>query len=147
MIREDKMTDITAAKAKKTPMFRTLIVAGLIILVFSISAGVSLGAISIPFSTVWGVVINNMVSELIDVDWSKGREAIVWDIRLPRTILACFVGAGLALVVASLQAVTRNPLADPHLLGISAGAAFGAILALLHTGLFLGLITIPLFAF
>ena len=141
------MTEPDAASANNKTKFRTHIVAGLIILVFSISAGVSLGAISIPFSTVWGVVINNMVSELIDVDWSKGREAIVWDIRLPRTILACFVGAGLALVGASLQAVTRNPLADPHLLGISAGAAFGAILALLHTGLFLGLITIPLFAF
>ena len=48
---------------------------------------------------------------------------------------------------ASLQAVTRNPLADPHLLGISSGAAFGAILALLHTGLFIGLLTVPLFAF
>lgn len=57
------------------------------------------------------------------------------------------VGAGLALVGASLQAVTRNPLADPHLLGISSGGAFGAILALLHTGLFLGLLTVPLLAF
>ncbi|MEM9599838.1 MAG: iron chelate uptake ABC transporter family permease subunit, partial [Pseudomonadota bacterium] len=47
----------------------------------------------------------------------------------------------------SLQAVTRNPLADPHLLGISSGGAFGAILALLHTGLFLGLLTVPLLAF
>ena len=57
------------------------------------------------------------------------------------------VGSGLAIVGASLQAVTRNPLADPHLLGISSGAAFGAILALLHTGLFVGLLTVPLFAF
>jgi len=57
------------------------------------------------------------------------------------------VGAGLALVGAVLQSVTRNPLADPHLLGISSGAAFGAILALLHTGLFLGLATVPLLAF
>jgi len=43
--------------------------------------------------------------------------------------------------------VTRNPLADPHLLGISSGGAAGAILALLHTGLFLGLLTVPLMAF
>ena len=57
------------------------------------------------------------------------------------------VGTGLALVGASLQAVTRNPLADPHLLGISSGGAFGAILALLHTGLFIGLLTVPLLAF
>jgi iron complex transport system permease protein len=57
------------------------------------------------------------------------------------------VGSGLAIVGASLQAVTRNHLADPHLLGISSGGAFGAILALLHTGLFLGLLTVPLLAF
>ena len=57
------------------------------------------------------------------------------------------VGSGLAIVGASLQAVTRNMLADPHLLGISSGGAFGAILALLHTGMFIGLLTVPLLAF
>ena len=83
----------------------------------------------------------------MDSIWSKGHEAIVWNIRFPRALLSMMVGAGLALVGASLQAVTRNPLADPHLLGISAGGAFGAILALLHTGLFIGLLTVPLLAF
>ena len=57
------------------------------------------------------------------------------------------MGAGLAVVGAALQAVTRNPLADPHLLGISSGGAFGAIFALLHSGLFLGLLTVPILAF
>ncbi len=88
-----------------------------------------------------------MSPDLIDPSWSRGREAIIWEIRFPRALLAMMVGAGLAIVGASLQAVTRNPLADPHLLGISSGGAFGAILALLHTGLFLGLLTVPLFAF
>ncbi|MEL7214002.1 MAG: iron ABC transporter permease [Pseudomonadota bacterium] len=120
---------------------------GLIGLVLSISAAVSVGAIGIPAGTVWGVLANKLVPDMVAVDWSAGREAIVWDIRFPRALLACLVGAGLAMVGASLQAVTRNPLADPHLLGISAGGAFGAILALLHTGLFLGLLTVPLFAF
>lgn len=122
---------------------------GLGILVFlgSLSIAVSVGAISIPVGTVWGILINKFAPNTVAVDWSTGREAIVWNIRLPRTILACLVGAGLAMVGASLQAVTRNPLADPHLLGISAGGAFGAILALLHTGLFIGLLTVPLLAF
>ena len=57
------------------------------------------------------------------------------------------VGSGLATVGAALQAVTRNPLADPHLLGISSRGAFGAIFALLHSGLFLGLLTVPHLAF
>ena len=120
---------------------------GLAILMVSLSIAVSVGAISIPINTVWGILINKIAPGTIPVDWSKGREAIVWDIRFPRAILASLVGAGLAMVGASLQAVTRNPLADPHLLGISAGGAFGAILALLHTGLFIGLLTVPLLAF
>lgn len=116
-------------------------------LLLSTSFAVSVGTVGIPFETVWSVVINKAVPGLITPDWSKGREAIVWDIRFPRALLAMMVGAGLALVGASLQAVTRNPLADPHLLGISSGGAFGAILALLHTGLFIGLLTVPLLAF
>ncbi len=120
---------------------------GVAALLGSLSIAVSVGAISIPLETVWGILINRLAPDTIPSDWSKGREAIVWNIRLPRAILACLVGAGLAIVGASLQAVTRNPLADPHLLGISAGGAFGAILALLHTGLFIGLLTVPLLAF
>mgnify|MGYP000387643408 CR=1 FL=1 len=127
--------------------FRFAMVGGLIMLVLSISIAVSVGAISIPLPTVWGILLNKIMPGSVAQDWSAGRQAIVWDIRFPRALLACFVGAGLAMVGASLQAVTRNPLADPHLLGISAGGAFGAILALLHTGMFLGLLTVPLLAF
>ena len=113
----------------------------------SLSFAISVGAVPVPMGTVWGVLANKLSPELVDPTWSQGREAIVWEIRFPRAILAMMVGAGLAIVGASLQAVTRNPLADPHLLGISSGGAFGAILALLHTGLFLGLLTVPLMAF
>ena len=113
----------------------------------SLSVAISVGAVHIPLSTVWGVFLNHLSPGLVDQTWSQGREAIVWDIRFPRALLAMMVGAGLAIVGASLQAVTRNSLADPHLLGISSGGAFGAILALLHTGLFLGLLTVPLMAF
>ena len=107
----------------------------------------SVGAVSTPLRTVWGVLLNKLSPGLVEQTWSQGRAAIVWEIRVPRALLAMMVGAGLAMVGASLQAVTRNPLADPHLLGISSGGAFGAILALLHTGLFLGLLTVPLLAF
>ncbi|WP_424974309.1 FecCD family ABC transporter permease [Dinoroseobacter sp. S124A] len=131
----------------RAALFPLAMVAGGVALILSVYAAVSLGAISISAPVVWGVLANQIVPGAVPVDWSAGREAIVWDIRFPRALLACCVGAGLAMVGASLQAVTRNPLADPHLLGISAGAAFGAILALLHTGLFLGLLTVPLLAF
>lgn len=118
-----------------------------VMLGLSLSMAISLGAVSVPFGTVWGVFFDRIGLPIWESDWSKGRAAIVWDIRFPRALLAVMVGAGLAIVGAALQAVTRNPLADPHLLGISSGGAFGAILALLHTGLFLGLLTVPLLAF
>ena len=116
-------------------------------MVTSLSLAVSVGAVPISTSTVWGVLSNKAFPGLIEQTWSSSREAIVWEIRLPRALLAMMVGSGLAIVGASLQAVTRNMLADPHLLGISSGGAFGAILALLHTGMFIGLLTVPLLAF
>ncbi|SHN46698.1 FecCD family ABC transporter permease [Cryptosporangium aurantiacum] len=57
-------------------------------------------------------------------------DSIVWDLRLPRVLLAALVGAGLAVCGAVLQALTRNPLADPYLLGISGGASTGAVAVL-----------------
>ena len=116
-------------------------------LLASISISAGLGAVPVPSSTVVGVVANKIVPGLVEQTWSQGREAIVWEIRLPRILLACLVGAGLSLVGSALQPATRNPLADPHLLGISSGGAFGAILAIMHTGMFLGPATVPALAF
>lgn len=143
------MTDRTAVRTPVRPAFvlPSLLVTGLGALVLSIAVAVSVGAVAVPLGTVWGVVADRLAPGLVTRDWTAGQAAIVWEIRLPRAILAALVGAGLALVGASLQSVTRNSLADPHLLGISSGGAFGAILALLHTGLFLGLLTVPLMAF
>ena len=117
------------------------------LLLLAILTAVSVGAVPVPLSTVWSILAHQLAPGLVTPDWTPGREAIVWDIRFPRALLAVLVGAGLGITGAALQAVTRNPLADPHLLGISSGGAFGAIAALLHTGLFLGLLTVPLMAF
>ena len=143
------MSEITSSRAPVRPIgsLVPLVLGGMVMLVVSLSIAISVGAVQISTGTVWGVLLGKLSPELVETTWSKGREAIVWDIRFPRALLAMMVGAGLAIVGASLQAVTRNPLADPHLLGISSGGAFGAILALLHTGLFIGLLTVPLLAF
>ena len=135
------------ARDQSAPNLKLTLGIGLVLLVASISLAISVGAVSVPIEVVWGIFANKLVPDLIAPFWSKGREAIVWEIRFPRVLLAALVGAGLSIVGASLQAVTRNPLSDPHLLGISSGGAFGAILALLHTGLFIGLLTVPLLAF
>ena len=117
------------------------------VLFIAVLVAVSVGAVAVPLDTVWGVLAHHLTPGLVTSDWTPGRESIVWDIRFPRALLAALVGAGLGITGAALQSVTRNPLADPHLLGISSGGAFGAIAALLHTGLFLGLLTVPLMAF
>ncbi len=146
------MSDLVASTARPARLMRQsrrvgLALVALAALVLSIIVAVSVGAVSVPLGTVWGVMLHHLAPGWMVADWTAGREAIVWDIRFPRAVLAALVGAGLGLTGAALQSVTRNPLADPHLLGISSGGAFGAIAALLHTGLFLGVLTVPLMAF
>ncbi|WP_321870721.1 FecCD family ABC transporter permease [Paraburkholderia tropica] len=82
-----------------------------------------------------GVRINTMIDD------------IVWQIRLPRVLLGALVGAALALSGAVLQAATSNRLADPHLLGVSAGASVGAVAATLWLGAAWGALTLPACAF
>jgi len=67
-------------------------------------------------------------------DRSSPEAAILFELRLPRVLLAFAVGAGLGLSGASLQALVRNPLADPYLLGLSGGAGLGAVLAIAAAG-------------
>ncbi|MFE3195357.1 FecCD family ABC transporter permease [Nocardia sp. NPDC059240] len=66
-----------------------------------------------------------------------GLDTIVWQLRVPRTILAAIVGAGLAVAGAAMQTLVRNPLADPYLLGVSSGAGVGAA-AVITSGMFAG---------
>ncbi|WP_052851146.1 FecCD family ABC transporter permease [Streptomyces avicenniae] len=76
------------------------------------------------------------------------RDSIVWDLRLPRVLLAALTGAGLAVCGAVLQATTRNPLADPYLLGVSSGASTGAVCVLvLGIGSGVGSLALPVGAF
>ena len=62
--------------------------------------------------------------------WDPSEDAIIWLIRLPRVLLAVVVGAGLAIAGVALQAMVRNVLAEPYLLGVTSGATTGAALAI-----------------
>ncbi|HAS8353685.1 TPA: iron ABC transporter permease [Vibrio vulnificus] len=73
--------------------------------------------------------------------------SIVFDIRLPRVLLAIMTGAGLAVVGSLLQTTTRNELADPFLFGLSSGASVGAVLVITHFGSLAGFLTLPIAAF
>ncbi|MFF0622743.1 FecCD family ABC transporter permease [Streptomyces sp. NPDC004296] len=96
-------------------------------LVAALTAAVSLGATDIAPGHVWSVVLRRL-------EGAPPRpgtdELIVWQLRVPRALLAAFVGAGLGLVGTATQALVRNPLADPYLLGISNGASLGAVAAI-----------------
>ena len=92
-----------------------------LLLALTVLASLTLGAVHLPLAAVWRALASRQ----------GGSEAsvIVLEIRLPRILLAILVGAALSVSGTSLQALLRNPLADPYVLGISSGAAVGAIFA------------------
>ncbi|OGD13685.1 MAG: hypothetical protein A2W20_05145 [Candidatus Aminicenantes bacterium RBG_16_66_30] len=97
-----------------------VLVGAAFVLLALMAVGVSLGSERLSLTEVWDGLTNPA---------HTSERVIVWDLRLPRVILAVLVGANLAVAGALLQGVTRNPLADPHLLGISAGSGVvGALL-------------------
>ena len=101
-----------------------------ILLVFSLAASISIGAVSIPLSQVWRVLLHTAFG-WFDVDGIKeGTQNIILYLRVPRALLGALVGASLALSGVGMQAFTKNPLAAPYVLGISSGASTGAVLAI-----------------
>ncbi|WP_330182754.1 iron chelate uptake ABC transporter family permease subunit [Nocardia sp. NBC_01503] len=96
-----------------------------VLLVISIAVTVSIGPADISLREVYSVI----GSHLGLGSSSAGRlaDGIVWQLRLPRAVLAAGCGAGLALCGAILQSLLRNPLADPFVLGVSSGASAGAV--------------------
>ena len=96
------------------------------VLVFLCLLSVWLGSKEISFGAVWQVLWHN--------DGSADA-VIIHSVRMPRTLLAVLVGAGLGLAGCVMQALTRNPLADPGLLGVSAGAAFAIVFSITVLGI------------
>ena len=94
-----------------------LLVAGALAAAF---VGVMVGAAPLSWADTWAGLVNR--------EGPAGR--IIWDLRLPRVVLAFLVGGALGVSGAALQAMIRNPLAEPYLLGITGGAGLGAVLAI-----------------
>jgi len=106
------------------------------------------GSERIPLADVARILLSGGDETLTGVS-GVSRSVIVLEVRLPRVLLAFLVGASLAAVGVALQALLRNPLADPYILGVSSGAALGAVLAL-QMGIgwaFAGFSALHLFAF
>nr|WP_202499495.1 iron chelate uptake ABC transporter family permease subunit [Streptomyces sp. SID5476] len=79
------------------------------------------GALGVPLDQVWHTLLGDAPDSRVD--------SVIWSVRLPRTVLGLATGAALGLSGALMQALTRNPLADPGILGVSAGAAFAVVLS------------------
>jgi iron complex transport system permease protein len=107
-----------------------------------------MGYIKVPSAAVIKIIFAKLSGK---IDYLKGMDAIfpvvVVDVRLPRILCSAIVGGGLAVSGVVFQGILLNPLADPYTLGVSAGAAFGASLAILLNIGFLGIYSVPLFAF
>lgn len=110
--------------------------------------GLLSSSISIPITTVLHIVLENAFGLRWLDEVPKNEEMIIWNIRFPRVLLALFVGASLALAGAAFQGLLRNPLADPYTIGVSSGAALGAVAVLFFqvTIIGLGSFTLPVVA-
>lgn len=102
-----------------------------VLLILIMVFAVTIGSADISFGTTSGIIFSKLPFIDITPDWSGSLETIVWDIRMPRILLAGLVGAALAIAGATYQGLFRNPLADPYLIGVAQGAAVGAVLGFL----------------
>lgn len=99
--------------------------------VITVILGVSLGPVPISPMTVWRVISHHLIGWPQNVGTDFQVDSIVWLVRSPRVVLGAIVGAGLAVTGVALQALVRNVLADPFLLGVSSGASTGAVATIL----------------
>ena len=111
-----------------------LVFGGLVaLLVVSILLGVGIGPAPLPPDRVVAILAAQIHLWRGPVDWTRDQQIILLQVRLPRVVAGLFVGAALATSGTLLQGLLRNPLADPYLLGVSAGAGLGATIATLLT--------------
>jgi iron complex transport system permease protein len=111
--------------------------------------GLFISSVYFPIPVIFDVLLTKIVGlSILSEETKKTAEMIIWEIRFPRVLLALFVGAALSLAGAAFQGLLRNPLADPYTIGVSSGAALGAVCVLYFqiTISFLGSYTLPIIA-
>lgn len=131
-------------RLSKTWMHFTPVVASSLMLILVAVLSVGIGSVYISPARVLEAIANGLSGNLRDAS-----DTIIWKMRLPRVLLTGLVGAALAIAGAAFQALFRNPLADPYLLGVASGAGFGATLVMVFAGSMPVLMTlgVPISAF
>ena len=103
-----------------------------VLLVFAFLWALSIGTVKLSFVQIYEGIVNQFTSGMAIETAGQGPvHDIIWLLRLPRLVLAALVGMGLSVCGVIMQAVVKNPLADPYILGISSGASLGATAAIL----------------
>ncbi|WP_371361662.1 Hemin transport system permease protein HmuU [Sporomusa rhizae] len=127
---------IIQKNTRKLPLIVTVTFL-LLFLLISITLGIMIGPVKIEPHLIWRIALVKaaILETWINPDWTSVQENIVWHIRVPRVLLGAVVGAGLSVTGVAIQALVRNPLADPYILGVSSGASVMATLVILF-GLF-----------
>jgi iron complex transport system permease protein len=115
-----------------------------VLLLVAVAAGTGIGEMSIPLDATFFAVTNRLGWSAVEID--PIFQSVIWDYRLSRALVAACCGAGLALCGAILQSLLRNALAEPYVLGVSAGASTGAV-AIMILGLGAGAVTLSAGAF
>jgi iron complex transport system permease protein len=118
----------TTAIVKKLPKVTWLISA--VAVVATVLIGLGVGAVSIAPLDALREVLSQLTMGRIESNLSPAESTIIWELRLPRVLLALVVGAMLSSAGCAYQGAFRNPLADPYLLGVSAGAGLGATIVI-----------------
>jgi iron complex transport system permease protein len=108
-----------------------LAAAGVVGLLVALVAGVAAGSVFVPPGDTIAILAHRLLGLDLGVHWTAAEETIVFELRLPRVLMAMTVGVGLAIAGATFQGVLRNPLADPYVLGTASGAALGAAIAVI----------------
>jgi iron complex transport system permease protein len=108
----------------------SMIVLGVALLLIIVAA-TAIGSVPVPLDTSFKVILDKLPFIAITHTWTDGTGTIIWDVRLPRVLLAGIVGAALAVAGATYQGLFRNPLADPYLIGVAQGASLGAVIGFL----------------
>lgn len=118
-----------------------------VLLFFTVVGATAVGPVNIPPTTVAKILLGKLplMDDLFSHSWSSVEESIILQIRLPRILLGVLVGSALAVAGAAMQGLFKNPMADPYVIGISSGAAFGATIAIV-LGV-QGIFSVPLMAF
>ena len=100
-----------------------------VLLLFSCLLGLKLGYLSVSLSGIVSILASHLSGSALPSDIAMGAADAVWDLRLPRILLALAVGMGLSLSGMVMQAMFRNPMSDPYIMGVSSGASLGAAAA------------------